>query len=1034
MQNAAASSSTRDRALAARAPQANDLMGLALGKKAKKHTLGADWLKIKQRRGIKVTKISDEQKSDEEGREEKKQLNVGTSEKKPKNKGDDGSNSSSAEALTSFESYFDVPRIPVVPPKKQGVAHGDVSLSSPQTEHLKKRRAVSNGGNVGDVEPSLESDYDLVGRMLADEEKSDKVAHDIGNPSDSQKGKPGSDLLKRKRIKEILLRKKEANYSLNEQESREYQVVSWKDENSKGRSNASDLVIRNEVLASSESSLQAESNEKKYRPELSTPVGSITPLPINPAHSGLSAVAGMPVLPTTTILTAKKILEDHGWIFEKLDSEQKIASISRDGSDCNVSESSRRSGASAHGKVRDEDRPSGFEKIQCSKAEINTKSDHETKALGVLGESRSLGTNNHGDAVVSQRSTLSGEATQRSKETSRIESPLEGKDKAQSRWGPKRTRFITAPCARGDSTSMQSELDIHGEKLNTFVSHIQSNEIVGRSSFNANLMKVDIVSGVGRGKLMTMPAWQTRTEASKNKISSSSARVVPREEITKPAWQLKAGASRSIQRPSVVKASHTPLSSSGVGRGTHMTKPAWQTRAEARKNEISISSARVVPREETTEPTWQLKAEASRSIDKPSVVKDIHMRLSFSGVERGKDITEPAWLSKAATIGSASLVNGRNEVPFSSARFVPREEITKPVWQSKAIEKHSIVKASHTPLSSSGVGRGRHMTKPAWQSNAANPGSAPSRRDEIKSAGRTGAENVESLSFRNDQSKRSDRIINARSSTDSGDEFGRSRQSITQQTKDHRQGSRTSTPTKPSSSRFGREPKKKMVLCRFFFSQKGCKRGKTCHFSHEKKTQDGNVQFSSNNKNVVNGSAGDNCASPDMEWLQHEDPDNPKIRIRDVHRRAHRTILLKNLPREYTRPMLLDELESCGFTTNDAIDCIHLPENDVENFGYAIIHLKISFQVVKLLEKFDRRRWDNFYAQKRAEVTYAAPHIQGRKALVSVFGSRVVVSDVDVNEEEDTCTHIGHIKKFSSDSRERSPDRRFDRRNTDVRR
>mmetsp|Transcript_18239 Transcript_18239/g.28434 ORF Transcript_18239/g.28434 Transcript_18239/m.28434 type:complete len:389 (+) Transcript_18239:32-1198(+) len=387
-------------------------------------------------------------------------------------------------------------------------------------------------------------------------------------------------------------------------------------------------------------------------------------------------------------------------------------------------------------------------------------------------------------------------------------------------------------------------------------------------------------------------------------------------------------------------------------------------------------------------------------------------------------MTRPEWQTKFEATGSA---------PLSSSNAGLGQDVTKPDQQhnieaGRSVGDVSIVKASQVSLCSSGIGRGKHMTRPAWQTKAQAMTTTPLGNHE--NGGGVGPHRQETLNFDTGISK-------ARSSIDTSKDFDQSKESFTAQKKEghivserNDQGPRTAKLTRPSPSRLGRELGKRNTLCRFFFTSKGCRRGKACHFSHERNTKEENIG------NVDNDFIRDNHASPEKEWLQHEDPVDPKIFIRDVRSRGHRTVLLKNLPQEYTRPMLFDELlNACGFAKNEAIDCVHLPENDIENFGYAIVHLKRSFQVVRLLEIFDRRRWDKYDSEKRAEVSYAAPHIQGRKALVDTFGSRVIVSDVGNDEAEDEDAMRSHQPhgNFSPDSYKRSSDKRFERRQMDTR-
>jgi len=948
----------------AQAPQANDLMGLALGKKAKKHTLGADWLRHKQRRGIKVTNASDEQKSDEGGLQEKKPINLGTAQNKTRNKGDDGSNSSSVDAFMTFEeeNSFDPPQrlIPGIR-KHEDASYGCRYPPSRQAQFPGERKLIGNDGRVfGDTNTSLKSDYDLVGRMLADEEKLDEVSCSIGI---RQKGKHESSVLKQKRIneqdriKEILLRKRGEQYLLHRQESKASKAVSWKDGNIDSEGFMSDSGTRNSVIGSPKSPSYAASCPTFSRRDSSAPVATALSPQMNATRLESRAGVEMPMLPVPTELTARKILEDHGWTFAEDESGQKVASISRKGNNYNASESTERAGASPQKEVHVGDRSCRFEKVDHKKSEFHAKAYHTTKTSNAPGESRILGKSTHADVMV-------GKTAQPSKQSLSNESPLKRNYEEQSYGKTKHLRFTPPLCARGDSAPMRSESDSQHQKLSSSVaSHVCPTESIGRSSNDANLMKkAPPISGVGRGKHMTRPAWQNKAEATgsaplvnaHHKPALSSSAVSLGQDATKPAWQNKAGVSESIEIASILKAAQVSLSSSGIGRGKHMTRPAWQTKVKA------TGSA----------------------------------PLSSSNSGLGQDVTKP--------------------------------ERQHNVEAGRSVGDVSIVKGTQVSLSSASIGRGKHMTRPAWQTKAEAMTTAPLGSHE--SGGGVGPHRQENQNFDIGISK-------ARSSIDASKDFGQLKESFTAQKKEGHnvsernvQGARTATPTRPSPSRLGRELGKRNTPCRFFFTPKGCRRGMACHFSHERNTKE------EYNGNMDNDFIGDNHASPENEWLQHEDPVNPKIFIRDVRSRGHRTVLLKNLPREYTRPMLFDELlNACGFAKNEAIDCVHLPENDIENFGYAIVHLQRSFQVVRLLEIFDRRRWDNFDSEQRAEVTYAAPFIQGRKALVDTFGTRVIVSDVGNDEAEDAMRSHQPHGNSSPDSCKRSPDKRFRRRQMDTR-
>ena len=104
------------------------------------------------------------------------------------------------------------------------------------------------------------------------------------------------------------------------------------------------------------------------------------------------------------------------------------------------------------------------------------------------------------------------------------------------------------------------------------------------------------------------------------------------------------------------------------------------------------------------------------------------------------------------------------------------------------------------------------------------------------------------------------------------------------------------------------------------------------------------------------------------------------------------TVLLKNVPRDYTRDDALDEVkQQIGLSR---INALHMPENDVENFGYCLINVTDSRYVAHVAESFRKHRWTTHSANAMkmcAEVTYAKAELQGASKLVDEFGERVLL-------------------------------------------
>jgi len=318
----------------------------------------------------------------------------------------------------------------------------------------------------------------------------------------------------------------------------------------------SDPETRNGVTGSPKSPSCAVSRSTFSRPDSSVPVPTTLSPHMNTTRPGSRAGVEMPMLPVPTDpeLTAKKILEDHGWTFTDDVSGQKVASISRKGNNYNASESAERSGASPQKEVHIGDRSCRFEKVRHSKSECHSKAYHTTKMFNAPEESRILDKSTHAD--VNESPLKRGYDEQSHEKTKHLRSPL---------------------CARGDQAPISSESDSQHRKLSSSgASHVCPTESIGPNSNDANLMKIaPPILGVGRGKHMTRPAWQNKAEATgsaplvnaHHKPALSSSAVSLGQDATKPAWQNKAGASESIEIASIVKATQFSLSSSGIGRG-----------------------------------------------------------------------------------------------------------------------------------------------------------------------------------------------------------------------------------------------------------------------------------------------------------------------------------------------------------------------------------------------------------------------------------------------------------------------------------
>ena len=108
---------------------------------------------------------------------------------------------------------------------------------------------------------------------------------------------------------------------------------------------------------------------------------------------------------------------------------------------------------------------------------------------------------------------------------------------------------------------------------------------------------------------------------------------------------------------------------------------------------------------------------------------------------------------------------------------------------------------------------------------------------------------------------------------------------------------------------------------------------------------------------------------------------------------ARTTVLLKNVPRDYTRSDVVDVIkQELGMSR---INALHLPEDDTSNFGYCLVNVTDPRYVAHVGEIFTKRRWavhSGSAIPVRDEVTYAKSSLQGTENLACEFGDRVLCS------------------------------------------
>ena len=257
-------------------------------------------------------------------------------------------------------------------------------------------------------------------------------------------------------------------------------------------------------------------------------------------------------------------------------------------------------------------------------------------------------------------------------------------------------------------------------KLN--LSYDEKNKVV---KLDSSVIDERRMSGIGRGKAMTKPAWLTRQE---------------KYEATE---ELRENTFLSHQDPSVsIQEGPGYECKLGGGRGKSMTIPAWMTKNDAGANTISSSKRKMDPTEHQgdynvsihssgrrsvgmglgmTRPAWMTRTEREETVDTTGATKD---NLQFRehnigrsigrGRGRGRQLTTPSWMTKQQNTISEDEENCARATVRRSEETEEKVNLTKEDVKPKFTRGYSVPAENNNTR---GRGRGRFMTQPAWMTS-----------------------------------------------------------------------------------------------------------------------------------------------------------------------------------------------------------------------------------------------------------------------------------------------------------------------------
>lgn len=148
-------------------------------------------------------------------------------------------------------------------------------------------------------------------------------------------------------------------------------------------------------------------------------------------------------------------------------------------------------------------------------------------------------------------------------------------------------------------------------------------------------------------------------------------------------------------------------------------------------------------------------------------------------------------------------------------------------------------------------------------------------------------------------------------------------------------------------------------------------------------------------KAAVNSSSSSSSCASGSNFSEHivETTNNPKasnspfhISIENINdgKETRTTIMMKNIPKDFTQESLLHLLIDSGF--NRRFDFVYMPIDlaACENIGYAFVNFLSSADVMNFHMQYHNFKWDCW--GKTCQVTFA--RLQGKKALTNQFKRR----------------------------------------------
>jgi len=146
----------------------------------------------------------------------------------------------------------------------------------------------------------------------------------------------------------------------------------------------------------------------------------------------------------------------------------------------------------------------------------------------------------------------------------------------------------------------------------------------------------------------------------------------------------------------------------------------------------------------------------------------------------------------------------------------------------------------------------------------------------------------------------------------------------------------------------------------------------------------------------------------------------PKLQTERKSKKARTTLMLRNLPNNYTRDMLLQMLDSQGFS--GYYDFVYLPcdFNRNANLGYCFVNLVSEDCVRAFWNTFDNFTGWVLPTAKICQVSWSGPH-QGLKAHVDRYKNSPVMHQSVPDEYKPVLFSNGIRKPFPPPSRKIKP-------------